>query len=44
MSCWVSDMSLLARLSVFLHYELECLDCPLELQHAGGTIISSIQF
>jgi hypothetical protein len=29
---------------VFLHYKLEYLDCPLEPQHAGGTIISAIQF
>jgi hypothetical protein len=29
---------------VFLHCKLECLDCPLEPQHAGGTIISAIQF
>jgi hypothetical protein len=34
----------LARLSVFLHYKLEHLDCPLELQHVGGTIISAIHF
>jgi hypothetical protein len=39
----VSERSL-ARLSVFLHYKLEHLDCPLELQHVGGTIISAIHF
>jgi hypothetical protein len=43
MSCWVSERSF-AKLSVFLHYKLEYLDCPLELQHVGGTIISAIQF
>jgi hypothetical protein len=30
--------------SVFRNCELEHLDCPLELQHVGGTIISAIQF
>jgi hypothetical protein len=43
MSCFVSERSL-ATFSVFRHCELEHLDCPLELQHVGGTIISAIQF
>jgi hypothetical protein len=43
MSHWVSERWL-ATFSVFLHYKLEYLDCPLELRHVGGTIISAIQF
>jgi hypothetical protein len=43
MSCFVSETSF-ARLLVFCHCELEHLDCPLELQHVGGTIISATQF
>ena len=43
MSCFVSERSL-AMFLVFRNCELEHLDCPLELQHVGGTIISAIQF
>jgi hypothetical protein len=43
MSCFVSERSL-ATFLVFPHCKLEHLDCPLELQHVGGTIISAIQF
>jgi hypothetical protein len=43
MSCYVSETSL-ATFLVFRHCELEHLDCPLELDHVGGTIISASQF
>jgi hypothetical protein len=43
MSHWVSERSL-ATFSVFLHYKFEHLDCPLELRHVGGTVVSAIQF
>jgi hypothetical protein len=43
MSCFVSETSL-ATFLVFRHCKLEHLDCPLELDHVGGTIIFAIHF
>jgi hypothetical protein len=44
MSCSVSETSSAATLLVFLHSKLKHLNCPLDLHHLVGAIISAMQF